>query len=97
MKKFILTLLVLLTMLFTLTGCSAQNNDYKDYKPQYGPQFICVEKYKDPYLGYTYILVDKNTRVMYMFVDDTEYENRGLSVLYDTEGNVRRYNGAFVE
>ena len=97
MKKFILTLLILLTMLFTLTGCSAQNSGYKDYKPQYGPQFICVEEYKDPYLGYTYILVDKNTRIMYMFVDDCDAENRGLSVLYDSDGNVRRYTGVINE
>lgn len=101
MKRRLLITLILVLILGAITcnliGCSAQNNGYKDYKPQYGPQFICVEKYKDPYLGYTYILVDKNTRIMYMFIDDCDAENRGLSVLYDTEGNVRKYNGAFVE
>lgn len=95
-KRLIITLLLFI-LLFSLTSCSVPNENYSEYKPQYGPQFICVEKYKDPYLGYTYILVDKNTRIMYMFVDDSDAHNRGLSVLYDSEGKVRRYSGAFVE
>jgi hypothetical protein len=96
-KLIIITLLLIILIVSCLTGCSVPNKNYLDYKPEYGPQFICVEKYKDPYLGYTYILVDKNTRIMYMFIDDSDAQNRGLSVLYDSEGNVRRYNGAIIE
>ena len=44
-----------------------------------------------------YILVDKNTRIMYMFVDDGDAKNRGLSVLYTSEGIPRKYNGAIIE
>lgn len=52
MKRKVLIILTLILIIGATTcnliGCSAQNSDYKDYKPQYGPQFICVEKYKDP-------------------------------------------------
>ena len=99
MKKFILTLLVFLTMLFTLTGCSLYNKDYEDYKPQQGSQFILIESYTDPYLGKVKILVDKNTRVMYMYITyfDDESDGRAITVLYDSDGNVRRYMGAISE
>ena len=99
MKKFILTLLVVLTMLFTLTSCSVYNKDYQDYKPQQGSQFILIESYIDPYLGKVKILVDKNTRVMYMYLtySDAESDGRAITVLYDSNGNVRRYMGAISE
>ena len=98
MKKIIIAFLLSLCIsLITLAGCSIPNESYSEYKPQYGPQFICVEEYKDPYLGYIYILVDKNTRIMYMFVDDTDAKNRGLSVLYTSEGIPRKYSGAIIE
>ena len=98
MKKIIIAFLILVTIsLITLAGCGKPNESYSEYKPQYGPQFICVEEYKDPYIGYTYILVDKNTIIMYMFIDDCEYENRGLSVLYTSEGMPRKYSGAIIE
>lgn len=97
-KRLLITLLLFIILIFScLTGCGRSNENYSEHKPEYGPQFICLEKYKDPYLGYTYILVDKNTRVMYMFVDDGDSKNRGLSVLYDSQGNVRKYNGAIIE
>lgn len=97
MKKLLILFLSIIILLFSLTGCSKANESYSDYKPQYGPQFICIEKYKDPYLGYTYILVDKNTRIMYMFIDDNEYRDSGLSVLYTSEGVPRKYSGAIIE
>lgn len=95
-KPITMLLLLIILIIICLTGCQS-NKNYSDYKPKHGPQFICVEKYNDPYLGYTYILVDKNTRIMYIFVDDGDDKNRGLSVLYDSEGKVRKYSGAFVE
>lgn len=98
MKKIIIAFLILITIsLITLAGCGIPNESYSEYKPQYGPQFICVEEYKDPYFGYTYILVDKNTRIMYMFIDDNDYRDSGLSVLYTSEGIPRKYSGAIIE
>ena len=99
MKKFILTLLVVLTMLFTSTGCSSYNKDYSEYKPEYGPQFMLLESYHDPYLGDVEILVDKNTRVMYVYLSycDNESNGKAITVLYDSEGKVRRYSGAIIE
>ena len=100
MKKFILTLLViLLTILFTLTGCSLYNKNYEDYKPQQGSQFILIESYTDPYLGKVDILVDKSTRVMYMYSSCIDNESNGvaITVLYDSYGNVKRYMGTISE
>lgn len=98
MKKFILTLLILLTVLFTLTGCRT-NKDYTEYVPKYGSQFILLEHYDDPYLGKVDILVDKSTRVMYMYsaYANDHADGRAITVLYDSDGNVRRYMGAISE
>ena len=98
MKKFILILTVLLIMLFTMTGCKS-NKNYSEYMPKYGPQFILLEHYDDPYLGEVVILADKNTRVMYMYITyaDNEGGGRAITVLYDSGGNVRRYMGAISE
>ena len=98
MKKFILTSIVLLIMLFTMVGCK-YNENYEDYKPQQGSQFIMIESYKDPYLGKVKILVDKNTRVMYMYITytDNESDGRAITVLYDSDGKVKRYTGAISE
>ena len=81
-----------------LTGCK-QNENYNEYMPEYGPQFMLLEEYEDPYLGKTYILVDKNTRVMYLFIehDTNKSDSKSLTVLYDSEGKVKRYTGAIID
>ena len=100
-KRLLITLLLLLIILIFnyFAGCSSLNRDYSESKPEYGPQFMLLESYHDPYLGRTYILVDKNSRVMYLLIDyDTnKTDSKALTVLYDTEGNVRRYSGAIIE
>ena len=98
MKKFILTLLVILAMLFTLTGCKS-NENYTEYMPKYGPQFILLEHYDDPYIGKVDILVDKSTRVMYMYTSwcSNDSDGRAITALYDSNGNVRRYMGIIKE
>ena len=99
MKKIIIAFLFLVTIsLSTLTSCSIPNENYSDHKPEYGPQFMLLENYRDPYIGDVEILVDKNTRVMYVYLSycDTESNGKALTVLYDSEGKVRRYNG-FIE
>lgn len=103
MKRKVLIILILILIIGAITcnliGCSAQNSDYKELKPEYGPQFMLLESYYDPYLGRTYILVDKNSRVMYLLIDyDTnKTDSKELTVLYDSEGKVRRYSGAIIE
>ena len=98
-KRLLITLLLFIMLIVSyLTGC-AENGDYSEHKPEYGPQFMLLESYYDPYLGRTYILVDKNSKVMYLLIDyDTnKTDSKALTVLYDSEGNIRRYNGTFVE
>ena len=98
MKKFILTLILALTLLLTLTGCKS-NENYSEYIPNYGPQFILLEHYDDPYIGKVDILVDKNTRIMYMYISwcSNDSDGRAITVLYDNDGNVRRYMGIIKE
>lgn len=96
MKKIILCLI--LSTMITLTGCK-QNENYSEHMPEYGPQFMLLEEYEDPYLGKTYILVDKNSRVIYLYLhpNANKTDSRALTPLYDSEGNVRRYTGAIIE
>lgn len=98
-KRLLITLLFFIILIVScLAGC-VENIDYSEHKPEYGPQFMLLESYNDQYLGRTCILVDKNSRVMYLLIDyDTnKTDSKALTVLYDSEGNIRRYNGTFVE
>ena len=82
-----------------MNGCNCDGNkDYLDYTPQYGPQFALLEEYDDPYLGKTYILVDKNSRVMYLYLhpNTNKTDSKALTPLYDSEGKVKRYTGAII-
>lgn len=103
MKRKVSIILILILIIGAITcnliGCSAQNSGYKEHKPEYGPQFMLLESYHDPYIGDVEILVDKNTRVMYIYLSycDNESNGKALSVLYDSEGKVRRYSGAIIE
>lgn len=99
-KRLLITLLLFIVLIIScFAGCAEDNKDYFKHKPEYGPQFMLLESYNDPYLGRTYILVDKNSRVMYLLIDyDTnKTDSKALAVLYDSEGNVRRYSGTFVD
>lgn len=99
MKKFLILLLIMIISIFALTGCAENNRDYSEHKPEYGPQFMLLENYKDPYIGDVEILVDKNTRVMYLYLSycDNESNGKAITVLYNNEGKVRRYSGAIIE
>ena len=58
--------------------------------------FTCVESYTDPYLGDIKILVDKETRIMYMYYwknSNNDYGVSGITVLYDSDGKPKKYNG----
>lgn len=98
MKKIILYLILSIVMLFTLTSCK-QNENYNEHMPEYGPQFMLLEEYEDPYLGKTYILVDKDSRVIYLLIyyDTTNVDSKSITPLYDNEGKVKRYTGAIID
>ena len=94
MKKLVIGLLAFLT----ITTCAAceDNRNYENYTPQEGQVFVCVESYTDPYLGDVKILVDKETRIMYMHYwehNNHDYGVSGITVLYDSKGMPKKYVG----
>lgn len=91
MKKLIITLLAFLTI-FSFTACNS-NKNYEEHQPTQGPTFVCVESYDDPYLGYVKILVDKETRIMYIRYYDSSGDGQysGMTVLYDSNGEPKKY------
>ena len=56
-----------------------------------------VEEYRDPYLGDVIILVDKGTRIMYMYVKyyDSTTVSKALTIIYNEKGEPKKYNGVF--
>ena len=97
MKKFLLYILLVVSMLFVLSGCDETTNVDVD-KPEDGPKFVTVERYTidDTYLGGTIlIIVDTDTRIMYMLVEQGLGDGRRLamSVVYDYKGEPKRYIG----
>lgn len=86
MKKFILVLLILLTPL-CLFGCQQRSADYTEAEQD---RFVIVKQYKA--YGYCYfIVVDKETRIMYLqFIDN---KRAGITVLLDENGNPQKYEG----
>ena len=77
-----------------LSSCE-ENKNYEEYKPVQGSMFICVESYEDPHLGSVKVLVDKETRIMYMYAikDYAEEDSSCITVLYDSDGKPKKYNG----
>jgi len=99
MKKLVITLLAFLTI-FSFTACNSNNKDYEEYQPTQGSMFACIESYEDPYLGAVTILVDRETRIMYMHYWEnasTDYGVSGITVLYDSDGKPKKYNGVITE
>ena len=94
MKNLRQYLLSIVLTLGLLSGCSG-NTDYQDYRPQQGSAFVKVEEYEDPYLGQVKILVDQDTRIMYIYAEDPYKDGATaiFSVLYDKEGKPRKYQG----
>lgn len=98
MKRLLFTTIMTLITMFTLSSCQ-ENENYKDYKPVQGSMFVCVESYEDPYLGAVKILVDRETRIMYMYAikDYAEQESACVTVLYDSKGQPKKYSGVVTE
>lgn len=102
MRKIRKSLLTIVLAFFCILGLSAceENKNYQDYKPTQGSMFICVESYTDPYLGDVKILVDKNTRVMYIYYTtgrNNDNSTGGMTVIYDTEGKPKKYSGVITD
>lgn len=98
MKKLVITLLAFLT-LFSFTACNSNNKNYEEYRPTQGSMFACIESYEDPHLGAVKILVDKETRIMYMYAikNYAEQESSCITVLYDSDSKPKKYNGVITD
>ena len=90
LKKCFLALVLVISMLFSLAACS-ENKNYEEYQPMEGSMFIYIESYEDPYLGNVKILVDKETRIMYMYA--VKNYAACITVIYDSKGEPKKYNG----
>lgn len=83
-KIFCLLLILILPICLMFSGCS----DSKEYMPC-DNRFICIYKQSD---GFLYrIVVDKDTKVMYLF-SKTGY-GAGLTVMLDSNGKPLIYEG----
>ena len=62
--------------------------------------FVCVESYADPYLGNVKILVEKETRIMYLYYwknTNKDYVVSGITVLYDSDCKPKKYSGVITD
>lgn len=98
-RKLLFSILLCGFLTVGMSACS-ENENYESYQPEQGSMFICVESYTDPYLGDVKILVDKETRIMYMYYwenSNKDYGVSGITVLYDSDGNPKKYTGVIAD
>ena len=95
LKNYILIIFVVILSIFCLSSCGVENENYEEYKPTQGSMFVCIERYEDPYLGAVKILVDRETRIMYMHASYKEVDQQSacITVLYDSDGKPKKYYG----
>ena len=89
MKRKILTVALVLTLCFGMTGCT--KGDIEPESSRLANKYIdLVTIYKDDNHN-TKVLYDKNTKVMY-FVKRTGYQF-GITPIYNSDGTVKLYDG----
>ena len=86
MKKIIV--LVLMTLI--LTGC--KTTTYKTNNEVYWDKFIVIEERRNIAYGSLSIVYDKDTKVMYYFIESTY--NQTVSPIYNADGTVMVYGGS---
>lgn len=105
MKKVALLIIVLFAVASLLVGCSAPENETVQEKVEemtgVDARFIIIDEeaiVRPGFIGSSrvYIMVDKNTKIMYLFSDDSKYFS-GLSPLYDEDGKPMKYTGDLSE
>lgn len=98
-KKYWMSIILSILCIFCLSSC-VENENYEEYQPQQGSMFVCIESYEDPYLGDVKILVDKETKIMYMYYwknSNNDYGVSGITVLYDSDSKPKKYNGVIAD
>lgn len=98
LKKCWMSIILSILCVFCLSSC-VENENYEQYQPQQGSMFMCIESYEDPYLGSVKILVDKETKIMYIRYYESEGDGKysGMTVLYDSKGEPKKYNGVIAD
>ena len=98
LKKYWMSIILSILCVFCLSSC-VENENYEQYQPQQGSMFMCIESYEDPYLGSVKILVDKETRIMYIRYYESEGDGgySGITIIYDSKGEPKKYDGVFTE
>lgn len=85
MKKFIL--IIIIAMCLSLVGCENTTTDNEE--TDFGRFVVIKEKAKG--FDECKILIDKETNVMYLFVDG--YNSAGLTVMLDADGKPLIWDG----
>ena len=98
LKKYCMLVILSILCILCLSSC-VENENYEQYQPTQGSMFICIESYEDPYLGSVKILVDRETKIMYMYAikDYAEQESSCITVIYDSKGEPKKYNGVITD
>ena len=99
LKKCLTTIVLAILCVFCFSSC-VENENYQDYKPLQGSMFTCIESYEDPYLGTVKVLVDRETRIIYLYYhqnSNTDQGVSGMTVLYDSNGEIKKYNGVITD
>ena len=93
-KKLISLLLVLVMPMLVLCGCT-EVPQTDDYVTQENTRFVYVEEYTYGDNDYFKILVDKETRVMYLYKCERSGQSTraGLSVMFNADGSPMLYEG----
>lgn len=99
LKNYCMLTILSVLCVFCLSSCGVENKNYEEYQPTQGSMFICIESYDDPYLGNVKILVDKETKIMYMYAikDYAEQESSCITVIYDSKGQPKKYSGVITD
>lgn len=99
LKNYYMLAILSILCVFCLPSCGVENKNYEEYQPTQGSMFICIESYEDPHLGNIKILVDKETKIMYMYAikNHTEQESSCITVIYDSKGQPKKYSGVITD
>ena len=85
LKKFLIAGAVVVMMVASLSGCDGSTISTTEAVPDVNDRFIEIMTDDRGLPGYSYIYVDRETGVMYLFVKDGY--GGGLTVMVDEEGN----------
>lgn len=88
MKKTLFVIIITCFLFCFLTGCKT-TIDTDNHKIFYD-KFVVIETRDNPEYGTLYIVYDKDTMVMYYYLDSTY--NHNLCPVYDADGNVSIYS-----